>query len=438
MKKVTSILIGAGLRGGYVYSQYALDHPDEFKVVAVAEPDQERRKLFAAKHNIPKELQYESYEELLQQDKMADCAMICTQDKMHYEPVTMAMQKGYHVLCEKPMSPDKEEIIKMGAMAKKYDRILSVCHVLRYSPFFSKIKEILEEGRIGRMMSIQHIEEVGYWHHAHSFVRGNWRNKEESSPMILQKCCHDMDLYLWLADKKCKSLSSFGSTYLFKEENAPEGCTKRCLDGCKVKATCPYDAESIYLDSERIGARNGNTRWPLDVVTEIPTPESVEEALKTGPYGRCVYHCDNDVVDHQVVNLNMTDGSTMSFSMNGHTADFARHAQFCGTKGEMNVTMGSWDVEDDFIETTLFGAKLKTELIPASELSDDFSGHGGGDIVMVEEFVDILLGNREESPSITSLEKSVESHYCALAAEESRLHGGAVIELDDIRQKGSM
>lgn len=137
--------------------------------------------------------------------------------------------------------------------------------------------------------------------------------------MILQNAVM-IWLYLWLADKKCKSLSSFGSTYLFKEENAPEGCTKRCLDGCKVKATCPYDAESIYLDSERIGARNGNTRWPLDVVTEIPTPESVEEALKTGPYGRCVYHCDNDVVDHQVVNLNMTDGSTMSFSMNGHTA----------------------------------------------------------------------------------------------------------------------
>lgn len=153
MKQVTSILIGAGLRGGYVYSQYALDHPDEFKVVAVAEPDQERRELFAAKHNIPKELQYESYEELLQQDKIADCAMICTQDKMHYEPVTMALQKGYHVLCEKPMSPNKDEIVKMGAMAKKYNRILSVCHVLRYSPFFSKIKEILDEERIGRMMS---------------------------------------------------------------------------------------------------------------------------------------------------------------------------------------------------------------------------------------------------------------------------------------------
>ena len=168
MKQITSILIGAGLRGGYVYSQYALDHPDEFKVIAVEEPDQNAGNFLRQSIIFQRNYNIESYEELLQQDKMADCAMICTQDKMHCEPVTMAMQKGYHVLCEKPMSPDKEEIIKMGAMAKKYDRILSVCHVLRYSPFFSKIKEILEEGRIGRMMSIQHIEEVGYWHHAHS------------------------------------------------------------------------------------------------------------------------------------------------------------------------------------------------------------------------------------------------------------------------------
>ena len=205
MKKVTSILIGAGIRGGYVYSQYALDHPDEFQVVAVAEPDKERRELFAAKHHIPAELCFESYEELLKKEKMADCAMVCTQDKMHYEPVVMAMEKGYHVLCEKPMSPDKKEIIKMGEMAKKYNRILSVCHVLRYSPFFSKLKELLEAGRIGRLMTIQHMEEVGYWHHAHSFVRGNWRNSEESSPMILQKCCHDMDILSWLLGSRCSS-----------------------------------------------------------------------------------------------------------------------------------------------------------------------------------------------------------------------------------------
>ena len=171
MKKVTSIVIGAGLRGGHVYSQSALDHPDEFQVVAVAEPDKERRESFAKRHNIPEELCFESYEELLGKEKLADCAMICTMDRMHYEPTIMALKKGYHVLCEKPMSPDKKEIIEMGEMAKKYDRILSVCHVLRYSPFFSKLKELLEEGKIGRLMTIQHMEEVGYWHQAHSFVR---------------------------------------------------------------------------------------------------------------------------------------------------------------------------------------------------------------------------------------------------------------------------
>lgn len=243
MKKVTSIVIGAGLRGGHVYSQYALDHPDEFQVVAVAEPDKERRESFAKRHNIPEELCFESYEELLGKEKLADCAMICTMDRMHYEPTIMALKKGYHVLCEKPMSPDKKEIIEMGEMAKKYDRILSVCHVLRYSPFFSKLKELLEEGKIGRLMTIQHMEEVGYWHQAHSFVRGNWRNAEESSPMILQKCCHDMDIMLWLADSKCESLSSFGELSYFTEENAPEGAPAYCLDGCPHRDECAFYAD---------------------------------------------------------------------------------------------------------------------------------------------------------------------------------------------------
>ena len=326
MKQITSILIGAGLRGGYVYSQYALDHPDEFKVIAVAEPDQERRKLFAAKHNIPKELQYESYEELLQQDKMADCAMICTQDKMHCEPVTMAMQKGYHVLCEKPMSPDKEEIIKMGAMAKKYDRILSVCHVLRYSPFFSKIKEILEEGRIGRMMSIQHIEEVGYWHHAHSFVRGNWRNKEESSPMILQKCCHDMDIMLWLADSKCKKISSFGELTYFTEENAPTGAPKYCMDGCEHRDQCPFYAPRFYLEHPK-AVEDGL----VYAVTDQADSVHVLEALKKGPYGRCVFHSDNTVVDHQTVDIEFENQVTASFLMTAFTNQCARRIRFMGT-----------------------------------------------------------------------------------------------------------
>ena len=404
MKQITSILIGAGLRGGYVYSQYALDHPDEFKVIAVAEPDQERRKLFAAKHNIPKELQYESYEELLQQDKMADCAMICTQDKMHCEPVTMAMQKGYHVLCEKPMSPDKEEIIKMGAMAKKYDRILSVCHVLRYSPFFSKIKEILEEGRIGRMMSIQHIEEVGYWHHAHSFVRGNWRNKEESSPMILQKCCHDMDIMLWLADSKCKKISSFGELTYFTEENAPTGAPKYCMDGCEHRDQCPFYAPRFYLEHPK-AVEDGL----VYAVTDQADSVHVLEALKKGPYGRCVFQSDNTVVDHQTVDIEFENQVTASFLMTAFTNQCARRIRIMGTKGELKGDMEAGTIEIiDFVSGT-------NDLI---QLHTPSKGHSGSDMSMMREFVRMV---GEGKTGKTDASVSVASHLMALAAEEARI-----------------
>ena len=404
MKQITSILIGAGLRGGYVYSQYALDHPDEFKVIAVAEPDQERRELFAAKHNIPKELQYESYEELLQQDKMADCAMICTQDKMHYEPVTMAMQKGYHVLCEKPMSPDKEEIIKMGAMAKKYNRILSVCHVLRYSPFFSKIKEILDEERIGRMMSIQHIEEVGYWHHAHSFVRGNWRNKEESSPMILQKCCHDMDIMLWLADSKCKKISSFGELTYFTEENAPVNAPRYCMDGCEHRDKCPFYAPRFYLEHPK-AVEDGL----VYAVTDQADSEHVLKELKKGPYGRCVFHSDNTVVDHQTVDIEFENQVTASFLMTAFTNQCARRIRIMGTKGELKGDMEAGTIEIiDFVSGT-------NDLI---QLHTPSKGHSGSDMSMMREFVRMV---GEGKTGKTDASVSVASHLMALAAEEARI-----------------
>ncbi|EET58673.1 oxidoreductase, NAD-binding domain protein [Marvinbryantia formatexigens DSM 14469] len=426
-------LAGLGSRGKDTYARAAKAFPDKMQIVAIADVNPLKVKMVAEEYGIPENCCYASAEEMLAEPRLADVMFITTQDRQHVPQAVAALRKGYHLLLEKPISPELSECREIVKVAKECDRKVVVCHVLRYTPVFRKVKEILDSGVLGDIVDINASENVGWFHMAHSFVRGNWRNSEESSPMILQKCCHDMDLYLWLANKKCKSLSSFGSTYLFKEEKAPEGCAARCLDGCRVKEKCPYDAEAIYLDNEWIGARTGHAGWPLNVLTETPTPESVEQALKTGPYGRCVYHCDNNVPDHQVVNLNMTDGSTMSFSMCGFTADFARHAQFCGTRGEMKVTMGSWDAQDDVIEVSLYGTKLQTQTIWASELADDFSGHGGGDLVMVEEFLDILLGNREESPSITSLEASVESHYCALAAEQSRLQGGAVIDLDTIR-----
>ena len=289
------------------------------------------------------------------------------------------------------------------------------------------MKDVLDTGVIGDVVSVMSIENVGYWHQAHSFVRGNWRNSETTSPMILQKCCHDMDLLLWLTGKTCESVSSFGDTYLFKEECAPEGAALRCMDGCKAKENCPYDAEKIYLDHHKIGAKTGYKEWPLDVLTLHPSVETIAEAIKTGPYGRCVYHCDNNVVDHQVVNMKMTDGTTISHTMCGFTATGSRYAKFMGTKGEIIA-----DMTENTIKITVFGRK-DTEVIDISQIASDFSGHGGGDNRMVEEFLDMLINKTGPTKRTTSVEQSVESHYCALAAEESRINGGKVIFLDKYR-----
>ena len=274
-------------------------------------------------------------------------------------------------------------------------------------------------------------ENVGWYHQAHSFVRGNWANSDETSPMILQKCCHDMDLYLWLTGKTCESLTSFGDTYLFKEEKAPKGCAKRCFDGCKAREDCPFDAEKIYLDNKVFGYRKGNRIWPLDVlVPSGPTEEKILDVLKESRYGQCVYHCDNNVVDHQVVNLNMTDGTTMSFTMCGFTPEISRYARFMGTRGELRVEMKQ-TAEECEISIHRFESDLPVENIDVASLAEDFTGHGGGDDRMVVEFLELISGEKEESSYVTSLERSLESHYCALAAEYSRTHGGRPVKIDE-------
>lgn len=410
MKQVTAVLIGAGLRGGYVYSSYALEHPDEFKVVAVAEPDEMRRREFAVKHEISEEMQFKSYEELLERERLADCALVCTQDTMHYRPVIGALEKGYHVLCEKPMSPDGKEIVKMGEMAQKYGRILSICHVLRYSPFFVKIKELLEEQKIGRLMSIQHIEEVGYWHHAHSFVRGNWRNAEKSSPMILQKCCHDMDILLWLVQSHCKTVSSFGALTFFREENAPEGAPARCLDGCSYRDECPYYAPRFYQEHPK-----AEEDGLIYAVSSDIEKKSVLQALKSGPYGRCVFHCDNTVVDHQVVNLEFENGVTAALTMSAFTKNCAREINLMGTKGQIRGNMESGMIEVyDFVNGITDTIHLNTPP----------KGHSGSDMSMMKSFVQLVMEGKGSGK--TGAQVSVESHLMALAAEQSRVNKAAV------------
>ncbi len=410
MKKVTAILIGAGLRGARTYSAYGLEHPEELKIVAVAEPDPVRRENFAKAHGIPEELQFDSYEELLGKEKMADCALVCTQDTMHFAPAAMALEKGYHVLCEKPMATTAGEILEMGRLAEKYGRILSICHVLRYSPFFSKIKSLLEGGSIGRLISIAHIEQVGFWHNAHSFVRGNWRNAELSSPMILAKSCHDMDILLWLADSTCERVSSFGSRSFFRKENMPEGAPERCVEGCPHRDTCEFYAPRFYLEDPR--GRDGF----VYALTEDPSPASVMEALRTGPYGRCVFRCDNTVVDHQVVNLEFANQVTASFTMCAFTDVCAREIHLMGTQGEIRGDMEKGEIE---VIHFLDGTRENITL-PAPT-----SGHGGSDSRMMKDFVKLIAADGKITGK-TLASVSMESHLMALAAEQSRVTGKTV------------
>lgn len=425
-KKLKIALAGLGNRGKDTYAPTAKMYPDKMEIVAIADIDSVKVAEVAREYQIPPEACFTSAEEMIAQEKLADAMFITTQDRQHVRHAIPALQKGYDLLLEKPISPNLAECHELLDTAKKYNRKIVVCHVLRYTPFFNKMKELLDTGVIGEVVTIMAMENVGWYHQAHSFVRGNWANSDTTSPMILQKCCHDMDLYLWLTGKTCESLTSYGGTHLFKSEKAPEGCTYRCMDGCKVKENCPYDAEKIYMDNELTGIRKGKKGWPLNVLALHPTEENILEAIKTGPYGQCVYHCNNNVVDHQVVNLQMTDGTTMSFTMTGFTATNSRYCKIMGTAGEL---IG--DMNTNTITIMPFGQP--EEVIDVSKLAEDFSGHAGGDIRLVEEFLDVVSGAKEMGGNITSIEHSVESHYIALAAEESRLNGGKVVKIADYR-----
>lgn len=262
-KCLTVAIAGLGSRGKDVYAQAQKKFPGKMKIVAVADIDPEKVEIAAKEFDVPKEGCFKSAEEMLEQDKLADVMFIATQDRQHVGHAIPALRKGYHLLLEKPISPLLAECRELVKVAKECDRRVVVCHVLRYTPIYQKVKELLDAGEIGAIVSIMASENVGWWHMAHSFVRGNWCNSNETSPMILQKCCHDMDLYLWLAGKTCDSISSYGDTYLFKEEKAPEGCAMRCLD-CKIKG-CPFNAEDIYLNSEVTGVKGGNKNWPANV-----------------------------------------------------------------------------------------------------------------------------------------------------------------------------
>lgn len=335
MTAVTAVVLGAGSRG-VNYSEYMLKWPRELKIVAVAEPRKDRREAFAARFAIAPENCFDSWEALLAQPRLADAAFVCTLDNDHMGPALAALGKGYHILLEKPMSNREEECIAIEEAARRAGKTMAVCHVLRYTPFYQTIKALLDRGAIGQVTALTQIENVAYWHQAHSFVRGNWRNSGQTSPMILQKCCHDMDILLWLTGKNCKRVASFGSLGHFTPENAPQGAPMRCLDGCPHEESCVYYAPKIYL--------TGKTEWPVDVLTTDLTAEGITKALREGPYGRCVYHCDNDVVDRQVVTLELEDGVVATHVMTAFTANCCRQLKILGTLGQIQADMGTNEI----------------------------------------------------------------------------------------------
>ncbi len=429
MKKITIAIAGLGSRGLDTYARCLERYPDRAELVAIADIRPDRVQVAAERYHIPAHMCFDSVESLLRQPKMADVLFICTPDDVHYRPAIDALNLGYHLLLEKPAARTVAECRDIAELAERKGLHVVVCHVLRYTVFYQTIRELLKSGRIGEVMSVEAIERVAYWHQAHSFVRGNWHVASQTTPMILAKCCHDMDMILWLTGKECQRVSSFGHLTHFTAANAPAGAAQRCTDGCPHADTCPYNAEAYYLGMFR---KNGDS-WPVNVVAPEPTEEKIIAALRAGEnaygcdYGRCVYRMNNDVVDHQVVTMQLADDVTVSFTMTAFTATGGRCIRLMGTMGEIYA-----DMEKNVIHVQEYGqvGAKPAEEIDVRTLASDFSGHGGGDARMVADFLDLLEG-RGMSEALTTIGRSVESHYACLAAEASRLQGGQVIALED-------
>jgi predicted dehydrogenase len=410
---LTAVLIGAGSRGYAAYGPYALAHPDEIRFTAVAEPHDARRARFAQAHAISAERQFRTWEDLLARGKIADTALVCTLDRLHVAPCIAALEAGYDVLLEKPMATTLAGCVQLVQAAERTGRLLQICHVLRYTGFFSALHEIVTSGRLGEIITVEHRENVVYWHMAHSFVRGNWRDSSVESPMILAKCCHDLDILYWNLGP-CARLNSFGSLIHFRTENAPEGAPERCTDGCSVADDCPWYAPRLYL--------HDYTGWPVSVISEDTSLEARRRALETGPWGRCVYHCDNDVVDHQIVTMELESGASAALIMHGHSHEEARTMRYDGTRATLRGKFAYG--MDDSIE---IHDHLTGRVEQVNPQAGD-SGHGGGDEGVMAAFVRAVRTPScvLECRSATTARESLESHLMAFAAEQARVEGAIV------------
>ncbi|MBO5906733.1 MAG: Gfo/Idh/MocA family oxidoreductase [Clostridia bacterium] len=412
-KIYTVAIIGVGSRGALAYGRKINGIKDKFKIVSLCDIKRCRLDTYGEEFGVPENARFDTEEEFFK-ERRADILIIATLDQDHVRHCLCAFKLGYDVLLEKPITADASECKMLLDAQKKYGNRALVCHVLRYAPAYLKVAELIDGGEIGRLVAIEATEPVGYDHQSHSYVRGNWRDTKETSPMILAKCCHDLDLLQWYAKSKCKSISSVGDLTFFNEQNAPEGAAKRCTE-CKYSDTCAYSAKVLYLDNW-FKLDCPEDYWPYNVAAEAPlTEKKLREAIEEGPYGRCVFHCDNNAVDHQMVQMTFENGVKASLTMTAFVTGYGRHSTYFGTGGVI-------DLDDEYVTLRKFGGEtVRHSLAKPKEGGHD---HGGGDTGLISSLYEMLEGR---APAGTSLEASIESHLMGIAAEESRLDGGRLV-----------
>ena len=423
-KMVTVSIIGLGGRGGEAYGRYIANLKDKFEITHICDINHTRLHKYGDLFDVCGENRFDNEDKFFEK-KWSDMLIIATQDRMHVRMAKKALLLGYDIVLEKPISDDPQELRELSELAHKTGRKIMVCHVLRYTVMVRKLKEILESGAIGKLISIDQTENVVFWHEAHSYVRGNWRSRALSTPMIMAKCCHDLDLLQDFVGSKCRSISSMGSLAYFKPEFKPEGSADRCTQ-CKYMESCVYSAKKVYVDMWKSQGAPAN-QFPFSLISDAypTTEEALWESIEKSPYGRCVFACDNDVVDNQTVIMQFENGVTATLKMEAFVKMGGRDIRFFGTEGELELREG----ENTITLKKYFGEDTVWKI---SDLTDDLEGHGGGDHRMIDELYDIMTG--QNTQVATSIDESIESHYMALAAEESRLNGGQLIEIAKFRE----
>lgn len=407
---VTVAIIGLGNRGRIYAHNF---NAQGAKINAVCEKNPGMLKYIREKYNIPEDKAFLDEKDFFAAGKLADALVIATQDRDHYRHAMAGMELGYHLLCEKPVSPFLEQCVELEETARNKGLKMVICHVLRYAPYYDRIKEVIDSGAIGEITNINQTENVGYWHFSHSYVRGNWRREEETGPSILAKCCHDLDLIYYYTGKPCERVYSIGERRVFLPENAPADAAARCMDGCPHRKTCPYEVSKLYY---KITPKT--IPWLLGHVKVVtgkgnPSLKDIKEALRTNQYGRCVYKCDNDVMENQVVSCKMGNVNA-TLTMTAQSKLCFRRTHICGTKGEI------FGIDKNgYFTLSVFGERSKKVRVKKK------IGHLGGDSGIVRDFIK-LMETGEITSRLSLMSETIMSHKMAFAAEESRKTGKAV------------